>query len=48
MAEAPRVSPYNLGRQELGSAFAPIYDFSKPIEKVRDRIVDRLEFAGAS
>ena len=30
------------------SALAPLYDFRKPIEKVRDHIVDRLEFARAA
>jgi Hint domain len=43
---------YNSNRQELASymrsAFAPISDFRKPIEKVRDRILDRLEFALAA
>ena len=42
---APTVR-YHSGRQELAShvrsALAPVYDFRKPIEKVRDRIVDRL------
>jgi Hint domain len=37
---------YRSSRQELAShmrsALAPVYDFRKPIEKVRDRIVDRL------
>jgi hypothetical protein len=40
---------YHSSLQELGShirsALAPVYDLRKPIEKVRDRIVDRLEFA---
>jgi len=40
---------YRSSRQELAShmrsAFAPIYDLRRPIEKVRDRVVDRLEFA---
>jgi hypothetical protein len=40
---------YHNSRQELASyirsAFAPVYDCRKPIEKVRERIVDRLEFA---
>ena len=40
---------YHSSRQELAShirsALAPVYDFRKPIEKIRDRIVDRLEFA---
>ena len=48
---APIVS-YNSSRQELAShirsALAPFCDFRKPIEKVRDRIVDRLEFARAA
>jgi hypothetical protein len=43
---------YKSSRQELAShirsAFAPLYDFRKPIEKVRDRILDRLEFARAA
>ena len=43
--------PYN-GRQELAShirsALAPVYDFRKPIDKVRDRIADRAEFARAA
>jgi Hint domain len=42
---APTVR-YHSSRQELAShirsALAPVYDFRKPIEKVRDRIVDRL------
>ena len=40
---------YRSSRQELAShmrsALAPDYDLRKPIEKVRDRIIDRLEFA---
>jgi len=40
---------YRSSRQELAShmrsAFAPIYDLRRPIEKVRDRVVDRLGFA---
>jgi Hint domain len=48
---APIVS-YNSSCQELAShirsALAPVYDFRKPIEKVRDRVVDRLEFARAA
>jgi Hint domain len=40
------------GRQELAShirsALAPVYDFRKPIDKVRDRIADRAEFARAA
>ena len=40
---------YRSSCQELASyirsMLAPLYDFRKPIEKVRDRIVDRLEFA---
>ena len=47
---APYV-PYR-GRQELAShirsALAPVYDFRKPIDKVRDRIADRAEFARAA
>ena len=47
---APYV-PYT-GRQELAShirsALAPVYDFRKPIDKVRDRIADRAEFARAA
>ena len=43
--------PYT-GRQELAShirsALAPVYDFRKPIDKVRDRIADRAEFARAA
>jgi hypothetical protein len=37
---------YRSSRQELAShmrsALAPVYDFRKPIEKVRDRIIDRF------
>jgi hypothetical protein len=37
---------YRSSRQELAShmrsALAPVYDFRKPIEKVRDRVIDRL------
>jgi hypothetical protein len=40
------------GRQELAShirsALAPVYDFRKPTDKVRDRIADRAEFARAA
>jgi hypothetical protein len=40
---------YHSSCQELASyirsALAPVYDFRKPIEKIRDRIVDRLAFA---
>ena len=47
---APYVS--YTGRQELAShirsALAPVYDFRKPIDKVRDRIADRAEFARAA
>jgi Hint domain len=32
----------------IRSALAPIHDFRKPIEKIRDRILDRLEFARAA
>jgi hypothetical protein len=43
---------YHSSLQELGShirsTVAPLCDFRKPIEKVRDRIVDRLEFARAA
>jgi hypothetical protein len=48
---APIVS-YNGGRQELAShirsALAPVYDFRQPIDKVRDRLADRAEFASAA
>ena len=48
---APIVS-YNGGRQELAShirsALAPVCDFRRPIDKVRDRIADRAEFACAA
>jgi len=48
---APTVR-YHSSRQELAShirsALAPVYDFRKPIEKVRDRVADRLEFALAA
>jgi hypothetical protein len=40
---------YRSSRQELAShmrsALAPVYDLRKPIEKVRDRVVDRLAIA---
>jgi hypothetical protein len=40
---------YHSSPQELGShirsTVAPLYDFRRPIEKVRDRILDRLELA---
>jgi len=40
---------YRRSRQELAShmrsALAPVYDFRKPIEKVRDRVIDRLACA---
>jgi hypothetical protein len=43
---------YHNSREELASnmrsALAPAYDFRKPIEKIRDRILDRLEFARAA
>ena len=43
---------YHSSRQELGShirsTLAPLCDFRRPIEKVRDRILDRLEFARAA
>jgi hypothetical protein len=43
---------YHSSLQELGShirsALAPVCDFRKPIEKVRDRIVDRFELARAA
>jgi hypothetical protein len=32
----------------IRSVLAPVYDFRKPIEKVRDRVADRLEFARAA
>jgi|ERR1700730_18060567 hypothetical protein len=42
---------YNSRRQELAShirsALAPVCDFRKPIEKVRDRIVDRLTISAS-
>ena len=42
---APYVRYYN-GRQELAShirsALAPVYDFRKPVDKIRDRIADRI------
>jgi hypothetical protein len=45
---APIVS-YGGVRQELAShirsALAPVYDLRKPIDKIRDRIADRAEFA---
>jgi Hint domain len=48
---APILS-YNSRRQELAShirsALAPLCDFRKPFEKVRDRIADRLGFAAQS
>jgi hypothetical protein len=48
---APIVS-YNSSCQELAShlrsTLAPLYDFRKPIEKIRDSIVDRLEFVRAA
>jgi hypothetical protein len=48
---APYVRYCN-GRQELAShirsALAPIYDFRKPVDKIRDRIADRVEFARAA
>jgi Hint domain len=47
---APYVS--YTGRQELAShirsVLAPVYDFRKPIDKVRDRIAERAEFARAA
>ena len=43
---------YHSSLQELGShvrsALAPVYDFRRPIEKVRDRILDRLDLARAA
>jgi hypothetical protein len=43
---------YHCSRQELAShirsALPPVYDFRTPIEKVRDRVVDRLEFVRAA
>jgi hypothetical protein len=48
---APIVS-YNGGRQELASyirsALAPVCDFRKPIDKVRDRVADLAECACAA
>src|SRR6516225_3741768 len=48
---APIVS-YNGGRQELAShirsALAPVCDFRKPIDKVRDRVADLAECAHAA
>jgi len=48
---APLVS-YNGGRQELAShirsALAPVCDFRKPIDKVRDRVADLAECAHAA
>jgi hypothetical protein len=45
---APIVS-YNGGKQKLAShvrsAIAPVYDARKPIDRIRDRICDRAEFA---
>jgi len=47
---APMVS-YESGHQPSAShtrsALAPVCDFRKPIEKVRDRVLDRLEFGRA-
>jgi hypothetical protein len=43
---------YHSSLQELGShirsTVAPLYDFRRPIEKVRDRILDHLELARAA
>jgi hypothetical protein len=43
---------YHSSLQELGShirsTLAPLYDFRRPIEKVRDRILDRLDLARAA
>jgi Hint domain len=43
---------YHSSLQELGShirsTLAPLYDFRKPIEKIRDGMLDRLEFARAA
>jgi hypothetical protein len=40
------------GRQELAShirsALAPVYDFRKPMDKLRDRIADHADFAQAA
>jgi hypothetical protein len=48
---APIIS-YNGGRQELAShirsALAPVCDFRKPIDKVRDRVADLEECAHAA
>jgi hypothetical protein len=50
-AFAPIMSYYG-GRQELAShvrsMLAPIYDFRKPIDKIRDRISDHAELARAA
>jgi hypothetical protein len=32
----------------IRSAFTPVYDFRKPIDKIRDRIADRAELARAA
>ena len=46
------IASYNGGRQELAShirsVFAPLCDFRKPIDKVRDRIAVCAEFARAA
>jgi hypothetical protein len=47
-----RIVSYNGGRQELASyirsALAPVCDFRKPIDKVRDRVADLAECARAA
>jgi hypothetical protein len=52
LAPCAPVAAYLGGRQELAShirsALAPIYDFRRPIDKVRDRLADRAEFAFAA
>ena len=52
MAPFAPIASYYGGRQELAShirsALAAIYDFRKPIDKVRDRLADRAELARAA
>ena len=47
-----RIVRYHSSLQELGShirsTLAPLYDVRRPIEKVRDRILDRLEVVRAA